>query len=93
MNNTDEKNQATEECLEDTQTAHEQTENVIIEEETCTLCNDSAQCVTVCKHFFCYTCARGFITQSTKCVVCSEETNGIVFITVNESRNKQNKKK
>ncbi|KAI5192734.1 hypothetical protein NEMIN01_2179 [Nematocida minor] len=60
------------------------TREKLIESEICALCGAPAQCVTVCKHFFCYSCARGFITQSTKCVICDEETAGVVYITVNE---------
>ncbi|KAH9386985.1 uncharacterized protein NEMAJ01_1881 [Nematocida major] len=59
--------------------------DTVIEKEMCSLCCKSAQCVTVCRHFFCYECARGFIEQSTKCIICSEETNGVVFITVKEA--------
>ncbi|KAI5159410.1 hypothetical protein NEAUS03_0269 [Nematocida ausubeli] len=66
--------------------------DMVIEEEKCLLCARPAQCVTVCKHFFCYDCARGFITQSTKCIICDEETNGVVFITVNESTKKNERK-
>ncbi|OAG29518.1 hypothetical protein NEDG_00651 [Nematocida displodere] len=69
-------------CKREEKCKYLHTRCIAIEPVVCCLCTaNPPECTTPCSHQFCYSCASSFMQQSTKCLICDEETDGVCLWT------------